>query len=115
MIPRLRTIAILMLLAGLTLGIFTSRALRSMGGADGAACPIDGHSHIEQRVAFYESYYRLDPQQTDRIRREFYRYDRLVRGRLWELRQQDAEWFRARADEAEVHIRAILEESVTQR
>ena len=34
MIPRLRTIAVLMLLAGLSLGVFAARALRALGPGD---------------------------------------------------------------------------------
>ncbi len=96
MIPRLRTIAILMLLAGLSLGIFTSRALRAMGGPDASQDVSGGQPQIEFQVDYYQRDFRLTPTEADRIRRELYLHDRLVRDRLWELRKQDEDWFEDR-------------------
>lgn len=111
MIPRLRTIALLMLLAGLSLGIFTSRALRAMGGGELAAAPTGPQPKIEVLVDLYRDQFRLDPQQTDRIRRVLYAHDRAVAAKLWELRQRHAEEFRDLQDKATQEIQGILEEA----
>jgi hypothetical protein len=105
----LKTIAFLMLLAGVSLGIFASRALRALGPRDttptaGAAVP----STIEQQVELYERYYQLDPRRTDQIRQTLLRYDRGVRDKLLELRSRHAEEFRALFEAAEKEITDVL-------
>jgi hypothetical protein len=112
MTPRLRTIAILMLLAGLSLGVFASRALRAWGpsdlapGTERAAAP-----RIEQLVDHYQRDYNLTPQDADRVRRALVEYDRAVRTRLLELRQQHAPDFEQLNREVEERIAEILESS----
>jgi len=108
MIPRLRTIALLMLLAGLALGIFTSRALRALGPDDLTAAPSGAEPKIEVLVDLYRSEFRLDPQQADRIRRVLYAHDRAVAAKIWELRQRHADEFLDLRDEAEQELEAIL-------
>jgi hypothetical protein len=66
-----RVVALLMLLAGLSLGVFAARALHA--GHPTAAAPVLDAA-IETKVALYQQYYALDPRQTDRVRqclREF--------------------------------------------
>lgn len=114
MIFKLRTIAILMLLAGLSLGIFASRALRAMGGPADETAPVSGgQEQIELRVDYYQRDYRLTPQQTDRLRKELYRYDRLIRDKYLELRQQPdvADWFDLQTKELNERVAAILAEA----
>ena len=115
MLPRIRTIAILMLLAGLCLGIFASRALRAMGGPEKTGPVTGGQPQVEQRVEYFQRYYRLTPQQTDAIRRELYQHDRLVRDKLWELRKVHADWFETRREALETRVREILREATEDR
>ena len=109
MIPRLRTVAILILLAGLALGVFTSRALRALRPGDlleettGRNLP-----QIEQMVESYQRAYQLDASTTDRIRQELQRYDRGVRSLVWELRQKNANRFDSLQAESTERIRRIL-------
>lgn len=111
MIPRLRTIAILMLLAGLALGIFTSRALRAMGPDALAASTAGRQPKIEVLVDLYQSEFRLDPQQADHVRRVLYAHDRAVAAKIWELRQRHADEFLDLQDEATQEIETILAEA----
>lgn len=108
MIPRLRTIAILMLLAGLSLGIFASRALRAMGGQRATGPVSGGNAYIEQQVTLHQRSRGLTDLQADAIRRELYAYDRRVEARLWELRQEHADWFEQQREATEQRIRTIL-------
>ena len=76
MAPRLRTVAILLLLAGLALGVFTSRALRALRPSDLLADPTRANSpQIEQLVDTYQRAYQLDAREADAIRQELRRYD----------------------------------------
>ncbi len=111
MIPRLRTIAILMLLAGLSLGIFTSRALRAFGEAD-APLRTDGRTpRIELLVDLYQRDYHLSDERADQVRQTLYGYDRAVDALIWELRQRYADEFQALFDTAEVRILDIFMET----
>jgi hypothetical protein len=106
----LKTIAFLMLLAGLSLGIFASRAVRALGPRDAATAPgAGGPSAIEQQVGFYQRFYQLDPQRTDQVRQTLLRYDRGVRDKLLELRHRHADEFSALLDTATSRINEILE------
>lgn len=111
MIPPLRIVAILMLLAGLALGVFASRALRAVGSNVLLVDPPRGTgSRIELLVDEYRQAFRLDQGQADRVRRELQRYDRSVAGLIWELRQSHADRFRTLFEECSQHIRTILDE-----
>jgi hypothetical protein len=107
----LRTIAFLMLVAGLSLGVFASRALRALGQAGPTDAVPASPARIELLVDLYRRDFRLDERQSDQVRQELLRYDRRVRDRLLELRQQHAAEFRGFYDEAEEQIRAILAEA----
>jgi len=109
MTPRLRTIAILMLLAGLALGVFASRALRAIGPDDILTRPVhDSGPRIEALVGLYQNKYALDGKTTDRIRQELTRYNRRVGSLVWELRQANADRFRALFDDSAERIHGIL-------
>jgi hypothetical protein len=111
MIPRLRTIAFLMLLAGLSLGIFTSRALRAMGGDDDAGPRYRIGQQIELRLAFYRDEYGLNPQQLDRIEQELRGYERSVDDLIWQLRVENADKFQALREGTEARIQAVLDDA----
>jgi len=110
MVPRLRTIAILMLLAGLSLGVFTSRALRAFGTQDlfVGAPATSGKARIDALVSVYAEEFELDPVQTDEIRRELIRYDRHLSKLQLELRQKNKDRFRTLSEEASERIERIL-------
>ena len=94
MFPRLRTIALLMLLAGLSLGIFTvPRAARRRRGRRAAAHGRPARRASSCCVDLYQRDYHLDDEQADRVRQELYRYDRAVNAKIWELRQRHADEF----------------------
>ena len=115
MVPRLRTIAILMLLAGLALGVFTSRALRAFSTRDllaAAPTPV-GTERIQGLVDVYRQEFNLDDARADLIRQELERYDRQIGALLWELRQQNASKFRTLFDECSERIRGLLEGAPT--
>ena len=110
MVPRLRTVAILLLLAGLALGVFTSRALRALRTGDLLGDPTQLNSpQIEQLVDTYQRAYQLDAREADEIRQELKRYDRSVRDLVWELRQQNADRFDGLLEESTGRIARLLE------
>lgn len=112
MVPRLRTVAILLLLAGLALGVFTSRALRALKPGDLLGDTTRTNSpQIEQLVDTYQRAYQLNRQEADAIRQELRRYDRSVRDFVWELRQQHADRFDGLLEESTARIRRLLEAS----
>lgn len=111
MFPRLRTIALLMLLAGLSLGIFTSRALRAFGEADHPPRTDGRLPRIELLVDLYQRDYRLSHEQADRIRQELYQYDRAVDAKIWEFRQRHADEFQTLFDETETKLLDIFKEA----
>ena len=109
MIPRLRTIAVLTLLAGLSLGIFTSRALRAMGGGDpDQRPPYRLQKRIEMQLDLYRDMYNLNPQELDGVEQALRKYDRDVDTQIWLLRVENAEKFQALRDRAEASIQAVL-------
>ena len=114
MAPRLRTVAILLLLAGLALGVFTSRALRALRPSDLLADPTRANSpQIEQLVDTYQRAYQLDALEADAIRQELKRYDRSVRDFVWSLRQQHADRFDGLLEQSKARIARILEAAET--
>ena len=109
MVPRLRTVAILLVLAGLALGVFTSRALRALRPGDLLGDPTLGNSpQVEQLVENYQRAYQLDAREADAIRQELKRYDRRVRDLVWELRQANADRFDGLLQESTDRIRELL-------
>jgi hypothetical protein len=105
MSANLKTIAFLMLLAGLSLGIFASRAVRALGPGEPVA---SSHSTVEQQVEFYQRFYQLDPQQTDRIRQALLVYDRKVRDKLMEFRASQEQEFHALFEKAHQTILDVV-------
>jgi hypothetical protein len=91
-IPRLRTVALLMLAAGLSLGVFAAKALSTwhlpLSEETPTASPI-----IEESVRYYQRAYRLDETAADLVRQELLRYDQQVMSKLWEIRRENAAWF----------------------
>jgi hypothetical protein len=105
--PRLRTIALLMLAAGLSLGVFAAKALSTwhlpFTASETTASPL-----IEERVRFYQRTYHLDDSAADLVRRELLAYDRQVMDAMWEFRRQNAGWFKWAATGAEERLQHVL-------
>jgi hypothetical protein len=107
MIPRLRTIALLMLAAGLSLGVFAAKAL-STWHLPFSPDPKAASAAIEERVRFYQRRHGLDASATDLVRRELIRYDRQVMDAMWAFRNQNHAWFQWAADGAKERMDHIL-------
>ncbi|MHC5009885.1 MAG: hypothetical protein ACYTG6_02920 [Planctomycetota bacterium] len=107
----MRTIAILMLLAGISVGIFASRGLRALGPAEDApSASAQVPPRIEQKVDLYQRAFQLDDRRADLIRRELLRYDSEIRAKILELRQKHAPEFDLLFQETEARIDEILKE-----
>ena len=114
MISRIRTVAVLMLLAGLALGVLSARTVRALGTTDvltTAAPPptTGGSARIDQLVSIYQEEFKLDDTRTYEVRQALETYDRKVARLLWDCRQEKADEFRALFDEASAEIREILD------
>lgn len=112
---RLRTVAFLMLLAGLTLGVFATRALRAVGTEDLSGPLGRGDERVELYVELLRADYHLSDKQENRVRQVLLQYDQKVRAKLWRLRQEHAEEFRVLSDDAKAETEAILAEAVAER
>lgn len=110
MLPRIRVIALLMLLAGASLGVFASRALQATSAPESLDADQRTPKRIERLVDRYVNEYALDPKQEEGVRQALLRYDRQVRNKLLELRQQHAHEFRRLFDETDASIAEILGE-----
>jgi hypothetical protein len=109
MLSRLPTIALLMLLAGVCLGVFAARAARSFGPelpAPGSGNP----AALERKVDVYQRHYQLDPHHTDQVRRALLDYDRAVREKYLAIRQDPAhaDEFRRLQEQVRDRIAGIL-------
>lgn len=112
MVPRLRTIAILMLLAGLSLGVFTARALRAFSTTDLLQDrQTSGNARIEQLVTLYAEEFDLDALASSQVRDELTRYDQALNKLYWQLRQDHKDQFRALHEEASRRIEEVLEKA----
>lgn len=101
-----RWVAVLMLAAGASLGVFAARALRA-GAGEPTAPVLD--AAIEGKVRLYVEYYGLDVVQTDRIRRSLQEFDRGTVEIYRTLRAQNPEPFNVLREQADAQVRAVLE------
>ena len=100
----LRTITILMLLAGVCLGVFAGKlAARKPQAATPILDP-----RVENQVRYWRERYELNAEDTDRIRMVLLRMREQSRGALLDLRHEHPERFQAISQEAQTKIRAIL-------
>jgi hypothetical protein len=109
MLTRLRTVAVLMLLAGAALGVFASRALTKPRAGDVGTPAFS--PRIESRVRTYVDVFDLDAGQADRVRSALVEYDRRVHVLISELRRMHAADFNALQGEAEAKIKSVLKET----
>lgn len=108
MVPRLRLVALLMLLAGASLGVFATKALSTLRFRDAPPTPASSPL-IEERVRLYRRIFRLEEARADQVRQELIQFDRRVMDKMWELRRQNTEWFTNEAKETDARILRILE------
>jgi hypothetical protein len=109
MIPRLRTITVLMLLAGLSLGVFASRAFSVL--APTVTRPVAPRHEIESRVEHYRDKYHLDDSRAARIRQTLVGYEQGVASLLYQLRKDHAAEFDRLRTIADDEIRSVLQTS----
>ena len=107
-----RTVAVLMLLAGLSLGVFAARALWAERPRPTAPALDEA---IENKVRLYVDYYRLDPAATDRVRRCLQEHDRAVGELYRRLRQDNAKAFEALRTSTEATLNDALRDAVLRR
>lgn len=89
MLDNLRSVALLMLVAGVCLGVFASTLVAQKPAT--VRPTLD--QKIEERVKLYREFYALDADQTDGVRRELQRHRRALRDMLMDLRQRHQEEF----------------------
>jgi hypothetical protein len=112
--PRItvRLVAVLMLVAGASLGVLLARTL----WADRPPAPqavLD--EAIEHKVRLYVDYYRLDAGGADRVRRRLVEHDRGVTELYRTLREKNAAEFDRLRNETDRVLRDILKEEVGSR
>lgn len=107
-----RGLAVLMLLAGLSLGVFAARAL--WAEKPRLVAPVLDET-IENKVRLYVDYYRLDPEGADRVRRCLQEHDRSVGELYRKLRQENARAFEALRDGTEATLNETLRDAVLRR
>lgn len=103
-----RAVAVLMLLAGASLGVFTARALHA--GRELPVAPVLDQA-IEVKVDLYRKYYALDATQADRVRQTLKDFDRETLGLYRRLREKNPSDFEALRQEMEQRMQAILKEA----
>lgn len=106
MLYSLRSIALLMLAAGVSLGVFAGTLVANKKPDPRPV--LD--RQIEERVKLYREYYGLDTARTDEVRRELTRHRYELRKLLLRLRSEHQDEFTGLVDATERRIRAIIED-----
>ncbi|MFM8386083.1 MAG: hypothetical protein ACKOCB_04560 [Planctomycetia bacterium] len=101
-----RLVAVLMLLAGLSLGVFAARALHA--GLAEPAAPSGLDATIEAKVALYRQYYALDAVQGDQLRQALQEFDRETVALYRRLREQQPAAFEVLRERVQARIDAIV-------
>jgi hypothetical protein len=104
MIYSLRGVALLMLVAGISLGVFAGTLI----AIKRTPTPLSLEQTVEERVKLYREFYDLDVGSTDAIRRELQRHRRELRDKLVDLRRRHADEFNDLVTETETRIEKIL-------
>lgn len=101
-----RLVAVLMLLAGASLGLFAARALWA-GKAEPA---VSAHLNpaVEAKVRLYVSYYGLDARQAEQIRMLLTEFDQRTLQIYRQLRAENPVPFELLRDEIDSQVQAIL-------
>lgn len=104
MVRTLTIVALLALLAGLSVGFFVAEAKGVGGSADAPADPV-----LEGKVRMYREYYDLGPAEVDEVRTTLREYDQRLADLLRQLRTQHQEQFKSLADHANERIQKVLQ------
>ncbi len=104
MLHSLRTVAALMLIAGICMGVFASTLMANKRPQ--VEPTLD--SKIEERVKEYREFFNLDVGRTDMVRRELQRHRRELRDLLLELRERHQEEFSTLVQKTESRISKIV-------
>ncbi len=104
MLTNLKTITLLMLLAGVSLGVFAS-TLVAGGNPEPEPAPFN------ERVQAYQKAYGLDDQQSEAVRAELARHRQKMYDLLLELRRRNEDRFKEIVDDTENRIREIIEDA----
>lgn len=107
MLHSLRTVAALMLIAGVCMGVFASTLMANKRPQ--VEPTLD--SRIEERVKEYREFFNLDVGRTDMVRRELQRHRRELRDLLLELRQRHEQEFSELVQKTEERIGEILKDA----
>ena len=105
MLYSLRSIALLMLAAGVSLGVFAGTLVANKKPDPQPVL----NRQIEERVKLYQEYYGLDDARTGEVRRELMMHRQELRKLLLRLRSEHQDEFRGLVDRTEQRIRAITE------
>ncbi len=103
MVRTLTIVALLALLAGLSVGFFVAEAKGVGASSDAPVDPV-----LEGKVRMYREYYDLGPAQVEEVRMTLREYDQRLADLLRQLRSQHQEQFKALADEANERIQKVL-------
>lgn len=101
-----RLVALLMLVAGLSLGVFAARAMHA--GLAEPAAPSGLDATIEAKVDLYRQYYALDAVQADQLRQALQEFDRETVILYRRLREQQPAPFEVLRDRVQARIDAVL-------
>ncbi len=104
MLYSLRSISLLMLVAGISLGVFAGTLI----AVKRTPAPLTLEQKVEERVKLYREFYNLDVGPTDAIRRELQRHRRELRDTIVDLRRRHADEFNALVRKTETSIEKIL-------
>ncbi len=102
MLTNLKTITLLMLLAGVSLGVFAGTLIA-------AGDPGPEPSPFSERAKAFQELYGLTPEQTADVERELERHRQRIYDVLLELRRDNQDRFSEVIDDTENRIRAIIE------
>ncbi len=105
MLYSLRSIALLMLAAGVSLGVFAGTLVANKKPDPRPVL----NRQIEERVKLYREYYALDESRTNEVRQELTRHRHELRKLLLRLRSEHQDEFTKLVDGTERRIRAITE------
>ncbi len=103
MVRTLTVVALLALLAGLSVGFFVAEAKGVGASADAPVDPV-----LEGKVRMYREYYDLGPTEVEEVRSALREYDQRLADLLRQLRTQHQEQFKSLADHANERIQRVL-------
>ena len=107
MIRSLRTITVLMLLAGVSLGVFASNLI----ARDPQPVAPVTNPRIESQVRYWRERYDLDADATDRVRQALQRMTQRNRELILDLQQRHRDEFQAVVTQTRNEIDAVLKEA----